>query len=60
MGDFMSDMHLDLTDLLDQDISSFEYFQTLPEGVKKKLRTLDIRTFEELQEQAGKLKSLEQ
>jgi len=56
----MSDMHLDLTDLLDQDISSFEYFQTLPEGVKKKLRTLDIRTFEELQEQAGKLKHLEQ
>lgn len=55
----MSDTHLDLTDLLDQDISSFEYFQTLPEAVKKQLRNMDIRTFKELQEQAGKLKALE-
>lgn len=55
----MSDMHLDLTDLLDQDLSSFEYFQSLPGGVRKKLMALDICSFDELQEKAEKLRKQE-
>lgn len=45
-----------MTDLLDRDISGFEFFQTLPEPVKKELRNRDIRSFRELQEEAGRLK----
>lgn len=52
----MSGDYLDLTDLLDRDISGFEFFQTLPEPVKKELRNRDIRSFRELQEEAGRLK----
>ena len=38
----MSEMHLDLTDLLDQDISSFEYFQSLSGKQRKRLMDMDI------------------
>ena len=41
----MSEMHLDLTDLLDQDISSFEYFQSLSGKQRKRLMDMDIRSF---------------
>ncbi|MEG0853581.1 MAG: hypothetical protein RSF82_06895 [Angelakisella sp.] len=50
-------IHLCLTDLLDQDLSSKEYFDTLPNAVRKELLIRDdITTFEELQEQAYRLK----
>ena len=42
----MSEMHLDLTDLLDQDISSFEYFQSLSGKQRKRLMDMDIRSFD--------------
>ena len=42
--------YLCLTDLLDQDLSAYEYFQTLPPELQTKLRREDqIRSFEELQ-----------
>lgn len=51
------EVHLCLSDLLDQDLSSDEYFSTLPEGVKKKLENRDdICTFSQLQQEAEKIK----
>ena len=42
--------YLCLTDLLDQDLSAYEYFQTLPPELQTKLRREDqISSFEELQ-----------
>lgn len=52
------DVHLCLSDLLDQDVTSQEYFNTLPGNVRKALLERDeARTFGELQQQAEKLKS---
>ncbi|MBQ9374733.1 MAG: hypothetical protein IJU04_00135 [Ruminococcus sp.] len=45
-------VHLCLSDLLDQDISSNEFFQTLSPAVQRQLMKKDIRTFEELQRSA--------
>ena len=43
--------YLCLTDLLDQELSAYEYFQTLPPAVQTALRREDctIGTLEELQ-----------
>ena len=46
--------YLCLTELLDQDLSAYEYFQTLPPELQTKLRREDeIRSFEELQSRAA-------
>lgn len=37
-----------LDDLIDQDISSYEYFQSLSENAKRELRNYDPTTFEEM------------
>ena len=51
-------MYLCLSDLLDQDLSSQEYFNTLPNNVRKELlENDDVVTFDELQRQALILKS---
>ena len=45
--------YLCLTDLLDQNLSAYEFFQTLPPELQAKLHEADaIRNFEELQAQA--------
>lgn len=45
--------YLCLTDLLDQNLSAYEFFQTLPPEVQAKLHEADaVRNFEELQAQA--------
>jgi len=47
--------YLCLTDLLDQDLSAYEYFQTLPPELQTKLRREDqIRSFGELQARGAK------
>lgn len=47
--------YLCLTDLLDQDLSAYEYFHALPPDVQEKLRKDDdISSFEELQSKAAK------
>lgn len=49
-------IHLCLTDLLDQDLSSKEYFNTLPDDIRNDLLSRDeVRTFEELQTEARRL-----
>lgn len=46
--------YLCLTELLDQDLSANEYFQTLPPELQTELRRADeIRSFEELQAYAA-------
>ncbi|WMJ22855.1 hypothetical protein RBG61_12795 [Paludicola sp. MB14-C6] len=51
-------VHLCLSDLLEEDLSSQEYFNTLPDDVRQNLLLIDnITTFEELQEQARILKT---
>ncbi|MEA5010213.1 MAG: hypothetical protein VB100_00635 [Angelakisella sp.] len=52
----MEHVHLCLSDLLDQDISANEFYQTLPNEIKAALQDRDITTFAELQEYAKKLK----
>ena len=52
----MSVMHLVRTDLLDQDISSFEYFRSLRGKQRKWLMDMDIRSFDELQEAVKRLR----
>ena len=53
----MNDMHLCLTDLLDQDLTAFEYFQTLPPDVQQALYQMEIKTFAELQQCANEQKA---
>ena len=47
----------DLTELLDQDISSYEYFYALPRNIQDRLRKSDIHSFEELQEMTEKIRN---
>lgn len=48
--------YLCLTDLLDQDLSAYEYFQTLPPAAQTALRREDsVTSFEELQSRAEHL-----
>ena len=48
--------YLCLTDLLDQDLSAYEYFQTLPPDVREALKREDgVTNFDELQARAKNL-----
>ncbi len=47
---------LGLSALLEQDISSFEYFNTLSEDIKRKIEAKDIGSFQEMQEYVSHLK----
>lgn len=40
---------LGLSDLLEQDLSSYEFFHALPQAVQKKVEEADPVSFEELQ-----------
>ena len=51
----MSHVHLCLSDLLDQDLTAYEYFQTLPPEIQRALNRQEITTFDELQARAGAL-----
>ncbi|MBC3515549.1 hypothetical protein [Neobittarella massiliensis] len=46
---------LGLSDLLDQDLSAYEYYCSQPVFIKRKLDALDIGSFEELQRAVGML-----
>lgn len=43
------DNYLCLSELLEQDISSYEFFQGLPPLIQKELENQEITTFSELQ-----------
>jgi len=45
----MDHVHLCLTDLLDQDLAAYEYFQGLSPDVRRALAEREISTFDELQ-----------
>lgn len=49
-------VHLCLSDLLDQDLSSYEFFYSLPQEIQRKVAAKDVRSFEELQSAAENLK----
>lgn len=49
----MSEEYLCLTDLLDQDVSAYEYYQTLPPQARHALEQAEIRTFAQLQAAAA-------
>ncbi|RPF42191.1 hypothetical protein EDD70_2530 [Hydrogenoanaerobacterium saccharovorans] len=49
--------HLCLSDLLDQDLSSYEYFYSLPSDIQNKIKRSDVRSFEEMQEYVAKLRN---
>ena len=52
-------VHLCLTDLLDRDMSSQEYFNALPDAARRALLEMDeIRTFAELQERAARFRDM--
>lgn len=57
MDEFQS--YLCLTDLLDQDLSAYEYFQTLSPELQTTLRREDgcIGTLDELQARVGRLQA---
>lgn len=51
--------YLGLTDLLDRDLSAYEYFQTLPPELQTVLRRQDsVSSFGELQAQAAHLRAV--
>ena len=54
----MDHVHLCLTDLLDQDLTAYEYFQGLSPDLKRALseQKQDIVTFDELQATVNDLK----
>lgn len=57
----MQQQYLCLTDLLDQDLSGQEFFNSLPNRVRKKLlESDDIRTFNQLQQQAAEFREQEE
>lgn len=52
----MEQAYLCLSDLLDEDITSYEFFYSLPVAVQQELRRREISTFAELQEQAAHIR----
>jgi len=51
--------YLSLTDLLDQNMSAYEYFQTLPPGLQTALRREDsVVSFAELQTRAEHMRAM--
>lgn len=46
---------LGLSDLLDQNLSSYEYFYSLPEDIRRRIQQQDVASFAELQQLAQEL-----
>ena len=55
----MKDYYLGITDLLDQDLTSYEYFYSLPPDLQSKVFAKDIASFAEMQAYVEELKGLE-
>ncbi len=53
----MQELFLCLSELLDQDLSSYEYFHSLPLEVQKKIEESDVNSFADMQQIAEKIKS---
>lgn len=48
-------VHLCLTDLLDNDMTSYEYFYSLPNNIRNSLFEQEISTFKELVQAANSI-----
>lgn len=53
----MQKSFLCLSDLLDQDLSSYEYFHSLPLEIQKKIEESDVNSFADMQQIVKKIKS---
>lgn len=47
--------HISLADLLDNDLSSYEYYNSLPEDIRRKIAEKDIGSFQEMQSYVAQL-----
>ena len=47
--------HISLADLLDHDLSSYEYYNSLPEDIRRKIAEKDIGSFQEMQSYVAQL-----
>lgn len=52
--------YVGLSDLLDQDLSSYEYFYSQPKNIQKRIEERDISTFRDMQDYVEKIKGLDQ
>lgn len=55
-GDIMEQMHLCLSDMLDQDLTSYEYYHSLPEDIQRRIQDSDVRSFDEMQSFVAQIK----
>ena len=55
-----SSYQLGLSELLDQDLSSYEYFYSLPVAVQQKIKQKDINSFDDMQEYVLHLKEVDE
>ena len=53
----MQEPFLCLSDLLDQDLSSYEYFHSLPLEIQKKIEESVVNSFADMQQMAEKIKA---
>ena len=53
----MQEPFLCLSELLDQDLSSYEYFHSLPLEVQKKIEESDVNSFADMQQIAENITS---
>jgi hypothetical protein len=49
--------YIGVDELLDQDMTSYEFFQTLPDETRREILREDVRSFREMQLLAGRLKN---
>ncbi len=53
----MNEPFLCLSDLLDQDLSSYEYFHSLPLDIQRKIEEQDVNSFNDIQQLVKKIKA---
>lgn len=49
---------LGLSDLLEQDLTSYEYFHSLPLDIQQKIKARDVASFMEMQDYVSELRGL--
>lgn len=55
----MDHVHLCLTDLIDQDLSAYEYYHSLSSKIQSELQNREISTLDELQDAVAEIKARE-
>lgn len=49
-----------LSDLLDQDTTSYEYFYSLPKRIQQKVRQMDVGSFEAMTDYVSQIREKEE